>query len=174
MDREQVLDHQTVLIGNGRIITVAASSAVRVPTGAQRIDGRGKFLMPGLTDMHVHFTREALPPDADPPRPNAAGRLPGVPASASAEHDLENRAYSLMYLANGVTTVRNMWGSRTILELASAIASGRVLGPRIYSTGPITDGNPPVWRTSRTVETPAEAEDAVRSDKRDGYVAIKV
>jgi hypothetical protein len=174
MDREQVLDHQTVLIANGRITTVAASSAVRVPAGARRIDGRGKFLMPGLTDMHVHFTREALPPDGDAPRPNARGRLPGIPASASAEHELENRAYSLMYLANGVTTVRNMWGSRTILDLASAIASGRMLGPRVYSTGPVTDGNPPAWRTLRTVETPAEAEDAVRADKRDGYVAIKV
>src|SRR5262249_49414451 len=80
----------------------------------------------------------------------------------------------LPYLPNGVTPVGNMWGNHTILDLASAIASGRVLGPRIYSTGPITDGNPPLWRSSRTVDTAAEAEDAVRSDKRDGYIAFKV
>ena len=174
MDRAHVLDHQTVLISNGRITTIAVSSAVRVPARAQRIDGRGKFLMPGLADMHVHFTREALPPEANAPSQTAAGRPPGIPASASADHELENRAYSLMYLANGVTTVRNMWGSRTILDLASAIESGRALGPRIYSTGPITDGNPPAWRTSRSVDTAAEAEDAVHSDKRNGYIAVKV
>jgi imidazolonepropionase-like amidohydrolase len=79
-----------------------------------------------------------------------------------------------MFMANGVTTVRNMWGSETIDALASQINSGGLIGPRIYSTGPITDGNAPVWESSRIVETPAQAEEAVRSDKQKGYVAIKV
>jgi len=173
MDRERLVEHQTVVVSDGRITAMGPSQSVHFPAGAQQIDGRGKFLMPGLTDMHVHFVREALPE-----RPQAStsntGLRSGVPASASKDHDLENRAYSLMFLANGVTTVRNMWGSETIDALTQEINSGRLTGPHIYSTGPITDGNPPVWESSRVVETPAQAEEAVRSDKQKGYVAIKV
>src|SRR5262249_25234359 len=54
------------------------------------------------------------------------------------------------------------------------VDSGSVIGPHIYSTGPITDGNPPIWESTRIVETAAQAEEAVRSDKRNGYVAVKV
>jgi len=79
-----------------------------------------------------------------------------------------------MFLSNGVTTVRNMWGSPVIDAFAAEIRSSDVAGPFIYSTGPITDGNPPAWFSSRVVETAAEAEAAVKADKRDGYVAIKV
>ena len=67
-----------------------------------------------------------------------------------------------------------MWGSETIDAFAREIESGRVPGPHVYSTGPITDGNPPDWQSVRIVETSAQAEEAVRSDKRHGYVAIKV
>jgi hypothetical protein len=54
MDRERVLAHQTVIVRNDRITVVAPSRLVRVPAGAIRIDGRGKYLMPGLFDMHAH------------------------------------------------------------------------------------------------------------------------
>jgi imidazolonepropionase-like amidohydrolase len=173
MDRERLVKHQTVVVQDGRITAMGPSQSVRIPAAAQQIDGRGKFLMPGLTDMHVHFVREALPQ-----RPQASssntGLRSGIPASASKDHDLENRAYALMFLANGITTVRNMWGSETIDALAKEINSGGIVGPHIYSTGPITDGNPPVWASSRIVEAPAQAEEAVRSDKQKGYIAIKV
>jgi imidazolonepropionase-like amidohydrolase len=173
MDRERLAEHQTVVVQDGRITSLGPSQSVHFPASAQQIDGRGKFLMPGLTDMHVHFVREALPERPQTSTSNT-GLRSGVPASASKDHDLENRAYSLMFLANGVTTVRNMWGSETIDALAKEINSGRLAGPHIYSTGPITDGNPPIWESSRIVETPAQAEEAVRSDKQDGYIAIKV
>jgi imidazolonepropionase-like amidohydrolase len=124
--------------------------------------------------MHVHFVREALPERPQTSSSNTALRQSGIPASASKDHELENQAYALMFVANGVTTVRNMWGSETIDTLAKVINSGSLTGPHIYSTGPITDGNPPVWESSRIVETPAQAEEAVRSDKQKGYVAIKV
>jgi imidazolonepropionase-like amidohydrolase len=174
MDRPQVLEHQTVLVRNGRIAAIGESTSVRIPAEALQVDGRGKFLMPGLADMHVHFVREALPPNLESPRLSTGRRQPGIPASASADHDLENRAYALMFLANGVTTVRNMWGSKIIDEFASEIDAARVPGPHVYSTGPITDGNPPAWLSSRVVETPGQAEDAVRADKQSGRVAIKV
>ncbi|HTC31972.1 MAG TPA: amidohydrolase family protein [Bryobacteraceae bacterium] len=168
MDRERVIEHQTVVVQDGRIAAIGGSQSVRLPANASQVDGRGKFLMPGLTDMHVHFVREALPE-----KPQSV-RQSGIPASASKDHELENRAYALMFAANGVTTVRNMWGSKTIDALSQEINSGRLIGPHIYSTGPITDGNPPVWESSRIVETPAQAEEAVRSDKQAGYIAIKV
>ena len=169
MDRERLLEHQTVVVQGGRITDIGAAQSVRLPRTAQQIDGRAKFLMPGLADMHVHFVREALPENSQ----TASGRS-GIPASASRDHALENRAYALMFLANGVTAVRNMWGSETNDALKKDIESGRLAGPHVYSTGPITDGNPPSWESTRIVENREQAEAAVRSDKLKGYVAIKV
>ncbi|MEJ7812569.1 MAG: amidohydrolase family protein [Gemmatimonadaceae bacterium] len=54
MDRERVLERQTVVVRDGRIARIGPSGAVRVPAGAIRVDGRGRYLMPGLADMHVH------------------------------------------------------------------------------------------------------------------------
>ncbi len=95
-------------------------------------------------------------------------------AGTSNDYARENQALGLLFVANGVTTVRNMWGNPAIDTFAKEIDLGRALGPHIYSTGPITDGNPPVWEGSRIVETREQAEEAVRSDKQAGYIAIKV
>jgi imidazolonepropionase-like amidohydrolase len=172
MDRNGMSEHQTVLVGNGRIEQVGPTQSVRIPNGATRIDGKGKFLMPGLADMHVHFVREPLP--EIPAALATSTPRTGIPASASTDHERENRAYALMFLANGVTTVRNMWGSPAIRTFADEVQSGDIPGPFIYSTGTITDGNPPNWFSTRVVETAAQAEAAVAEDKRDGYIAIKV
>jgi imidazolonepropionase-like amidohydrolase len=61
MDKEQILPHQPVVIQSGRITQVGSAASVKVPRGALKIDGKGKFLMPGLADMHVHFMRSARP-----------------------------------------------------------------------------------------------------------------
>ena len=160
MDKEQTLPHQTVVVVGGRITQVASAASVKVPHGAMKIDGMGKFLMPGLADMHVHFIR-----------PAAAGQFQ---PSASNDYSHENQALALLFVANGITTVRNMWGDPAIDAFAKEVGSGRVLGPSVYSVGPLTDGNPPIWEGSRIVETREQAEEAVRSDKHAGYVAIKV
>jgi len=55
MDRERVLENQTVVVRAGRIVEVGPAGQTKVPAGAARIDGRGKFLMPGLADMHAHL-----------------------------------------------------------------------------------------------------------------------
>jgi imidazolonepropionase-like amidohydrolase len=57
MDRERVLAHQTVLVQGGRIVALGSVAQVAVPAEAQRIDGRGQYLIPGLADMHVHLIR---------------------------------------------------------------------------------------------------------------------
>ncbi len=145
MNQERVLPHHTVLVANGRILAVGRTGRMKLSRGTQAIDGRGKYLMPGLADMHVR-----------------------IAAGAEAE------AMSLLFLANGVTTVRNMFGSPEVLGLRKRIESGSVLGPRIYTTGPLNDGKPPVWAASRIVETASKAAEAVSQDKGEGYDAIKV
>jgi imidazolonepropionase-like amidohydrolase len=160
MDKEQTLPHQTVVVVGGRITQVASAASVKVPHGAMKIDGRGKFLMPGLADMHVHFIR-----------PAAAGQFQ---PSASSDYAQENQALALLYVANGVTTVRNMWGHPAVSSFAKEVDAGHILGPHTYSTGPVTDGNPSFWQGARVVETREQAEEAVRSDKQAGYIAVKV
>src|SRR5919108_5776309 len=58
MDRERVLADRTVIVRDGRIAEIGASGAVTVPAGATRIDGRGKFLIPALAEMHAHVPVE--------------------------------------------------------------------------------------------------------------------
>jgi cytosine/adenosine deaminase-related metal-dependent hydrolase len=174
MDKEQILPHQTVVVVGGRITQVGSAASVKVPHGALKIDGKGKFLMPGLADMHVHFMRSAIAGKSQPSTSSDPSLRTRIPASASNDYERENRALALLFVANGITTVRNMWGNAAIDDFARETDSGRVLGPHIYSTGPVTDGNPPISEGSRVVETREQAEEAVRSDKQAGYIAIKV
>lgn len=141
MDRERVLPDQTVVVVEGRIAAVGPSSKVAVPAGAERIDGRGRFLMPGLADMHVHIWDQRT---------------------------------LMLFLANGVTTVRNMWGAPRHLMWRREIEAGARLGPTIYTTGPIIDGAPPIWNGSVVVETAEDAERVVAAQKRAGYDFVKV
>jgi len=85
-----------------------------------------------------------------------------------------------LFIANGVTTVRSMEGRPAILEFRRAIDQGSVLGPQIYTTGPITDGRIPGRKYATgpgarvIVDNAAQARGAVMSDRRAGYDAIKV
>lgn len=174
MDKDQIVAHQTVVVMKGRIAQLGPSTSVKVPRGALKIEGKSRFLMPGLADMHVHFIRSAITVKSQTSPSNVPSFHSLVPASASDDHERENQALGLLFIANGVTTVRNMWGDPAINAFANRADSGRVLGPHIYSTGPVTDGNPPVFEGSRVVETKSQAEAAVKQDKEAGYVALKV
>ena len=99
MDREQILQNHTVIVQDGRIVSVSPSDSTDTPDGAQRIDGIGQFLILGLTDMHIHLNG---------PR-------------SDSEHLLR------MYLAMGVTTVAVLNGSPLVLQLREAAAKGNVL-----------------------------------------------
>ena len=112
MDRERVIENQTVVVRGGRIAEIGAAGAVAVPDDATRIDARGKFLLPGLSDMHGH-----LPPGDGSDRDAASQFL-------------------TLYLANGVTTVRGMVGSPGNVVLRDRIARGELAGPRIFAAGP--------------------------------------
>ena len=141
MDREQVLSDQTVLVKDGRIAEIGPSAEVKVPAAALRIDGSGKYLMPGLADTHVHLRGF----DED-----------------------DNEALLRLFIANGVTTVLNLYGAPAHLELRGKIEQGELFGPTIYTSGPfISDA--PTW-----TPTPEEAEAAVVEQKRAGYDLIKI
>ena len=155
MTSEIVAPHQTVLVRDGRIVVVGPAEKVKLPPGTERIRGRGKYLMPGLADMHVHIVDPGL-------------------KQFDASIETDGTEFTPLFPANGVTTVRSMWGSPEILLLKKRILNGDVLGPYIYSAGPITDGEPPRWPGSRVVKTPEQAIAAVASDKRSGFSGIKV
>lgn len=108
MDREEVIANQTVIIENGRITYVGGPRATSA--GATVVDGRGKFLMPGIAEFHAH-----------------------VPSGGQAIH--AHRTLSLYSLA-GVTTARGMLGAPMHLALRDSIAAGQVFGPRLLTSGP--------------------------------------
>ena len=128
MDSERIITYQTVLIEDERIRAIGPADTTPIPEAAVRIDGSGKYLMPGLADMHVHLGYEG---------------------------DLT------LFIANGVTTVRNMWGKPIHLVWRQQIEQEKLLGPTIITTGLIIDGDRPIWRISKVVTSPEEAERVV-------------
>ena len=105
---------QTVLLEGDRIVSVGGN--VDVPVGAEIIDGSGKFLIPGLGEMHGH-----------------------IPPLISDRQYIEDVLF--LYVANGVTTVRGMLGTPGQLGLKDRIASGELVGPTLYLAGPSFNGN---------------------------------
>ncbi len=131
---------QTVLIRDGEIVAVAPSRRVDTKA-AEVIDGTGRWLAPGLSDMHVHVWTD---------------------------RDLD------LFLLEGVTTVRDLFGSPESLERRGRIARGELDGPTLIAAGPIIDGDPPVWPGSDVVTTPVEARAVVRAQHAAGYDFLKV
>ncbi|HYI39646.1 MAG TPA: amidohydrolase family protein [Allosphingosinicella sp.] len=115
MDRERLLPGRTVIVRDGRIAAIGAARSTRIPAGAVRIDGRNRYLMPGLAEMHAH-----------------------VPAGADAQW---TRDVLFLYAANGITFARGMLGAPAHLELRSKLEQGALIGPRLYTSGPSLNGN---------------------------------
>ena len=135
---------RTVVIQGNRIVAEGPADSVTVPEGARVIDGSGKFLIPGLWDMHVHLT------------------MPG------------GRDVLPLYVANGVTGVRDMASYWEPLQaMRRDIASGALVGPRIISSGPYLEGGD-VPIPHLLVKTPADAQPAVDSLIKLGVDFIKV
>ena len=151
MDRERVLKNQTVIVRDGVIAEMGDARKVKAPAGALRVDGRGKYLMPGLVDMHTHLFSDDDFPD-----------------------ELAGDELTLM-LANGVTTVRLMIGTPEHLVLREKIARGELLAPTLYVASPQLTGNARYAESNgRHVATPEDARRAVRDFKAAGYDFIKI
>ncbi len=122
MDRDVVLENQTVVVRDGRIAALGPSGAIAIPADALVVEARGKFLIPGLCDMHVHISPSGPGPDLD-----------------AEEASRRARQFLLVFLSSGITTVRNMAGTPMHLALRAEVAAGDTLGPRILCCGPILE-----------------------------------
>jgi imidazolonepropionase-like amidohydrolase len=140
----------TVIVADKKIQSIAPSGAARLPDDAQIIDATGKFLIPGLTDFHLHLT--------------GAGEPTG------------SREFFLpLLLANGITTVRDMGGYlQALVPLRQEIRSGKRVGPEILFSGPYLDGDPPSFQPSLVVTNATQATDDVQSLVAQGVDFIKV
>jgi imidazolonepropionase-like amidohydrolase len=148
MDKERVMLSQTVLIRDGVIVDIGDTGRIKIPKGAQKIEGTGKFLIPGLSDMHVHlFTDDEFP-------------------EALAEDEFK------VMIAYGVTTIRLMTGTPEQLVWRSKSAKEQILAPTIYAASPQFTGRKST--NALVVTTESEARAAVIKSKQDGYDFIKV
>lgn len=144
MDSERTLKNQTLIVRDGVIDQIGPSAEVDIPNNALIVDGSGKFLIPGLVDMHVHVVDE---------------------------NEL------LLFAAHGVTTIRNLWGGLNgtdHLGWRAQLEAGTMLGPTLYTSGPIMEGPPKTVPWMKVHEDPASAAAAVNQQIEQGYDFIKV
>ncbi|WP_249999175.1 amidohydrolase family protein [Actinoplanes sp. M2I2] len=137
----------TVVVRGDRIAAVGTAREVHVPADAEVVDGRGKFVIPGLTDSHVH-------------------------GSGQEQIDLP------LFLANGVTTVRDMNGQAFLYQWRDRIAAGTLRGPRYTVASSILDGSPALLAGAGApyveVANAQQARAAVRAAVAGGADFIKV
>ena len=141
MDRNRAIEKQSLVVRDGRIVEIGNARAVRIPDNAQVISGKGMFLIPGLTDMHVH---------------------------------LHSKSDALLFVVNGVTTVRNMRGTPLHLAWRPEIENGKLLAPSIFSCGPILDGHPPTGENVTILQSNEEIEKNIAHQKQLGFDCVKV
>lgn len=135
----RILSGQAIAVSGDTIVAVGPDTEVaRDFESARTVDAVGKFVMPGLWDMHMHFG--------------------GGPELAD-----ENKALLPLYVANGVTTVRDCAAdiSQFVLQWRSDVAAGKLLGPTIFTSGPKLEGYRPIWKGTLEVGTPAEVDAAL-------------
>lgn len=141
--------NHTVVMTGSRITAIGKPGKVRIPAGAQVVDASGRFLIPGLWDMHVHTLVEGRPEYFFP-----------------------------LFIANGVTGLRDMGGSlpwERIQQIRREIADGKLLGPRFGAVaGRILDGPGGRLDVSVTAATAGEGRQLVQSFKQQGADFIKV
>ena len=142
---------RTVIISGDRIADVRESHNVKVPSGATLLDGTGKFLIPGLWDMHVHLAMQE-------------------------SYKWTKSILLPLLVANGVTGVRDMGGDfQLITALRKEIQSGTLLGPEIVAAGPLVVGPPdPASPQTLLVSQKDDGRRAVATLKRSGVDFVKV
>ncbi len=140
MDTERVLENQDVVVRGGKIVAVGPTGKVKYATGATWVEAKGKFLIPGLAEMHAHV------PPVDDLQPM--------------------KEVIMLFITQGVTTIRGMLGHPRHLELRAMIQKGEILGPHFYTSGPSFNG--------LSVKTVEGADKMVRQQKEMGYDFLKL
>jgi imidazolonepropionase-like amidohydrolase len=143
--------HRTVIVRDGKIEEIGSSAGgVGGKLSGVHIDGGGKFLIPGLWDMHVHMVFGDWFPH---------GKEVTLP----------------LFIANGITGVRDMGGELEVLQQwRKEIAAGTLIGPRMVISGPMLDGPQPRFPSSVAIATPEDGRRAVDDLKRRGADFIKL
>lgn len=117
MTEDGMLSDHTIVVVDGKIAALGPSAGVKIPGGATVIDASGKFIMPGLAEMHAHIP---VPQDGD---------------------DRLVKETLFLYLSRGVTTIRGMLGNPYHLELKEMIEQDSILSPRVFTSSPSLNGN---------------------------------
>jgi imidazolonepropionase-like amidohydrolase len=140
----------TVIVEDRRIVEIGTSASVKVPKNARVVEARDKYLIPGLWDMHVHeIFGDWIPED--------------------------EKVTPLLFVANGITGVRDMGGDlEPLKKWRSRIASGDLLGPRMVIAGPMLDGPIPAFPSSAPVKDAADGRRIVDELKANGADFIKI
>lgn len=146
----KLIKNATIVLKDKKILTINKP----IPNNATIIDGKGKWLIPGLIDMHVHNL-------ADGPYKSYPTRGPAI------HFDTQN--FMTLYIANGVTTVFELSARAEHIGQRNEIIRGDVIGPRI-ALAALIDGN----NANMTAKIPSEGRQAVRIAKGEGYEFIKV
>ncbi|MCW5518087.1 amidohydrolase family protein [Muriicola sp. Z0-33] len=137
MSKDTILANKTLWVKNGIIENIADSIVLE---GIEIIDGKSKFLSPGLVDMHTH---------------------------------LWDKQELGLYLANGVTTIRNLWGYPMHLRIKKALNAENIIGPQFYTSSPKLTGENDLGDDKVQISTPEKAKQLVISYKKRGFDFIK-
>ncbi|HEY5780492.1 MAG TPA: amidohydrolase family protein [Lysobacter sp.] len=130
--------HRTIVVRDGRILTIVDARKARQYEATKTIDAKGKYAIPGLWDMHVHF-------------------------GGGEKLIEENRNLLPLYLAHGITAVRDAAGdlSPSVFEWRAKTASGELLGPTIFTSGPKIEGLKSIWPGDLEIGSTQELEAAL-------------
>ena len=139
VEHARISSGQAVATKGDRVVAVGKDAEIAAAWEAVRqVDGEGRFLIPGLWDMHVHF-------------------------GGGAELVEENKALLPLYIAYGITTIRDCSGdlANDVLNWRQEIAAGKLFGPRLLSSGPKIEGIKPVWKGALEAGSEADVDQAI-------------
>jgi len=158
MDEERLLEDQTVIVRDGRIALIRDAESVNVPDRAVEVDGRGKYLIPGLIDAHVYMQSEEMIENF------------GLNLSHLI---VDDEQCLLPYLTHGVTGVRVMSAVPHHNELRERVEIGNLLGPRMITSMGVR-GLERSYETpyDAVIETPSDGRQAVRTAAEEGFDMI--
>lgn len=152
VEHARTLPGQAVAIRGGDIVAIGADATLAGQWRARRtVDARGRYLIPGLWDMHVHFG--------------------GGPALIE-----ENKALLPLYVAHGITSVRDASGDLPgqVLAWRAQIADGQLFGPQLFTSGAKIEGIAPVWKGALEAGDEAGVDAALDREQRDRVDFVKI
>ena len=153
-----IYPNRTIVIANAHVLAIEPAANVKNDAGTIRVDGTGKYAIPGLWDMHVHLVNDEPPVD----------------------WDLDERAdrpltYAPAWVAFGVTGLREMSGGEWSLKMRDRVESGEIDGPHLIIGSPILDGPYPIFPGNgvRAIANPDQARSVVEDLHEAGYDFLK-